>query len=174
MSAATQVVDGEAELAGEPSKAAAEREPGDSGRRVDAERDGKAVLLRGCVELGERDARLHARGARGGIHDDALHRRQVDHEAVVAHGIAGDVVARAFDRDQQVVRGREANRLLHLRRRGAARDQARPAIDHRIPDGPRLVIAGRRRCQQAIAERGLQLGKLLVLKRDASAVRCGN
>ena len=95
---AEKVVAGKTVLAVEPSESAAEGEPGDSGEGDDAERGGEPVLLRAPVEFTEQEARSRADGALGGVDHDGFHRGQVQDQAVVAHRVAGDVVAAALDR----------------------------------------------------------------------------
>ena len=53
-----EIVDREPELAGDPAEAAAEREAGDAGRRVDAERRGEPERLRLLVEVRQASRRL--------------------------------------------------------------------------------------------------------------------
>ena len=72
----------------------------------------------------------------------ALHRRQVDHQAAVAHGLPGDAVAAAAHRDRQVALARESQRRRDVVGARAAGDQRRAAVDRAVPDPPRLVVAG--------------------------------
>ena len=58
----------------------------------------QAERLRLAVELAPGDAALGARRPPRRVDAHALHRRQVDHQAAVADGVAGDVVAAAADR----------------------------------------------------------------------------
>mgnify|MGYP003500245939 CR=1 FL=1 len=44
------------------------------------------------------------------------------------------------EEQKQAVLAREAHRLHHVGRAGAARDQCGPAVDHRVPDLARLVV----------------------------------
>ena len=106
-----QVVDGHAVLPAQPAEAAAQRQAGHACGRVDAQRRGKAVRLRGRVEVGEGAAGLDRRPAGIGVHLDALHRREVDHEAAVGDGIARDVVSAPSNRDEQVLRAAELDGL---------------------------------------------------------------
>jgi hypothetical protein len=99
------------------------------------------VRLRGRVEVGEGAAGLDGRPAGVRVHLDALHQREVDHEAVVADGIARDVVPAPSDRDEQVVLARELDGLDDIFRRRAARDQRGSAVDHGIPDLAHRVVA---------------------------------
>src|SRR5690606_25711250 len=92
-----QVVGGEAITPADPAEAAAEREPGDAGRRDDAARHDQPVRLRGAIDVGPGGARLHPHTAAGGIDLDAPLGREIDHHAAVAQRGAGDVVAAAPD-----------------------------------------------------------------------------
>ena len=137
-----QVVDGHPVRPREPAEAAAQRQPGDAGRRVDAERRRQAVLERGPIDVGEERARLDVGAPGRGVDADLPHLRQVDHHAAVAHRRAGDVVAAAADRDLESPLAGEADRRRHVRGVGAAHDDRRPAIDHRVPDGAHGVVGG--------------------------------
>jgi hypothetical protein len=96
-----QVVDGHPVLAAQPAEAAAQRQPGKAGGRVDADRRGETVGLGGCVEIREQGAGLdESRGARRD-RPRGLHPGEIDDDAAVAHGIAGDVVAAAADGERQ-------------------------------------------------------------------------
>ena len=88
-----------------------------------AERHGKAVRLGSRVQLGQGAARLRRGPAGAGVHQDVAHRREVDHEAIVADGMAGDVVPATPDRHQQTVPAGEKDRLDDVVGRRAARDQ---------------------------------------------------
>ena len=97
-----QVVDRRAVAAHQPADAAAEREPGDAGVGDDAADGGEPVRL-GCgVELAPQHAAPGARRPGGGVDLDRAHRRQVDHEAVVAYRLAGDAVPAAAHGDLQL------------------------------------------------------------------------
>ena len=75
--------------------------------RDDAGRAPPARAVGLAVEVAERRAALDPHGPRRGIDDDRAHLREVDHQAVVAERAAGDVVAAAAYRDEDVVaRGR--------------------------------------------------------------------
>ena len=105
-----QVVAGQAVLAHQPADAAAEREPGDAGGGDEAAGRGQAEGLGLGVELAPGEAALGPHGARLGVDPDALHRREVDHQAAVAGGVAGHVVAAAAHGDGQALAAGEADR----------------------------------------------------------------
>ena len=99
------------------------------------------MRLRRCIHVGQRRARVHRGAARLGIDAHRGHLREVDDNAVVADGTAGDVVAAAAHGEQQAELAREINRPRHVRRVLTAHDDCRAPIDHRVPDRPRLVVA---------------------------------
>ena len=89
-------------------------------------------------------------------------RRQVDHEAVVDHGGARDVVPAAADGERQLVLGGEADSGRDVVGVGAARDRGRALVDHAVPDAARGVVLGVIGCDdvagQALGERGGEMG----------------
>ncbi len=144
-----QVVDGEAEPATQPSEPAAQGQPGDSRRRIDAERRGEPERLGFAIEVGQGRPAPDSGGPRVGIDLHRFHRRQVDHEPALADGIARDVVAAAAHGQEQIVVPRKAHRQRDVGRAGTAGDQRRAAIDHGVPDGAGLVVARCARREQS-------------------------
>ena len=136
-----QIVDGQAELAGGPAEAAAEREAGNAGGRVDAERRGEPERLRLLVEVRERGAGLDASRLGRGIDVDRFHQRQIDEETAVAHRVAGDVVAAGAHGNEQLFLARERDRMGDIGGAEAAHHQAGPSVDHGIPDRAGRVVA---------------------------------
>ncbi len=114
-----QVVDRQPVLARDPAEAAAERQPGDPGRRVDARRHGEPVELRLAVDIAER---------RAGI--DLRRRARPDRHAPSASSERSS--------EQRAVRDGEA------RRSGARRPSPRSARPSAARDRPRR---GCRRCR---------------------------
>ena len=72
---------------------------------------------------------------------DVAHRREVDHEPVVAHSEAARVVAAAANRDQRALPAPEVDRSGHVLSVRTAGDQARAAVDHAVVDLAGLVVA---------------------------------
>src|SRR6476619_8314280 len=99
------------------------------------------MCLRGRVEVGEDATWINRRPAGIRVDLDVLHQREVDHQTVIAHGIACDVVSASPDRDEQFVLARELDGLHDIFGRRAAGDQRRPAIDHGVPDLSYLIVA---------------------------------
>ena len=152
-----QVVDGEPVFAHEPADAAAEGEPGDAGVAHDAARGGQAVRLCLVVDVSPQGTALHDSRALDGINRDGAHRREVDHDSVVAHRGAGHVVAPASYGDLEVAVAGEAHRRDHIGPARAAGDAGRMAVDRAIPDPAGSVVAGAGRQQQLSAERSAEL-----------------
>jgi hypothetical protein len=71
---------------------------------------------------------------------DRLHRRQVDDDAVVADGVARDVVPAAPHGEREPALAREAKRGRDVLGAAAARYERRPPIDGAIPDPPRTLV----------------------------------
>src|SRR5579883_1993371 len=147
-----QVIAGQPEAAHEVAEAASEREPGDARGGDEAAGGGEAKGLRLVIELGPGNAPLGTYGARSRINPDALHGRQVDHQAAVAHGAAGDVVAAATDGDRQLQGPREGNGLDHVSDPGAAGDEGRSLVDHAVPDLSRCIVALVSRAEECAAQ----------------------
>jgi hypothetical protein len=99
------------------------------------------VHRRLAVQLAPEHAALGAGGTRLPIDVDAPHEREVDHQAAVGDGTAGDVVAAAADADLEILRAREANRVCDIRRVLAANDHCRSPIDQTVMNAPRIVVA---------------------------------
>jgi hypothetical protein len=66
------------------------------------------------VEVRERGAALDGDAACAGIDAGGLHLREVDHDTVIAHGIAGNVVSTATNGEQQPVVPREIHRANNV------------------------------------------------------------
>ena len=135
-----EIVHGHAVLAAEPAEAPAERQSGDAGGGVDTDRRGEPVGLGGGVEVRERGTALDGGAAPGGVHARGRHLREVDHEPVVAQGVAGDVVAATADGEYEPAVPREVHRANDVRRGGAARDDRGALVDHCVPDLPGAVV----------------------------------
>ena len=83
-------------------------------------------------------SRPHRRGA-GSTWTPRICERSIDQAAVV-HRVAGDVVAAALDREQQVCSRAKLTASTTSAAPGALHDQRRPAVDQPVPDRPRIVV----------------------------------
>src|SRR5262249_14731199 len=90
-----EIVDGQTELAADPAKSAAEREPGDTGSRIDPCWRYQPESMRVSVELAGRPPGRHRGGAADGIDMNRFHQAQIDHYPAVIDRAAGYIVAAA-------------------------------------------------------------------------------
>ena len=108
---AEQVVDRQPALPRQVADAAAQRETADAGGRDDAGRDGQAEGVRRVIDVAPQRAAAGEHRLLLRIDAHVSHRRQIDHQPVVADAEAAGVVAAAADRDEQLVaRGRSSPR----------------------------------------------------------------
>src|SRR5438477_12220 len=129
----------------QPTDAAAKRQASYAGGRHDATGGRQAKGLRLPVEFAPGQTWFGAHSGPGGVYADALHGRQVDHQATVAHAVAGRTVAAAADGQGQAVVARKVNRADDVGGTSATYDQRRVAVDHAVPDHARrieTVLAG--------------------------------
>ena len=135
-----EVVAREAVGTNEVADAASQREPAQSRGRDQPAGGGQAVGLRGGVEPGPLRPAAGHRSARGGVHLDGRHRRQVDDDAIVAGGEAGDAVRSAPDGHRQALARREANGPDDVVGAGGTDDHRRVLVDGAVPDVARLLV----------------------------------
>src|SRR5882724_411117 len=168
--AGQEVVDGEAMFAHQPADAAAEPEAGDARAGDDAGRHGQAMDMGLAIDIAERGAGLHARGARLRIDEHARHGREIDDDAIVAQRATPDIVAAASDGDEKIMRAREFHGVDDIGDPGAAGDEARMPVDATVPDLAGLVVA----CIVGLDDRAVEaLLELLddgAVERDAIAL----
>src|SRR3981081_2832751 len=98
--------------------------------------------MRLSIDIAQRRSRLHAYRPQLWVDEYAFHCRKIDDDAIVAQGSASDVVAAAFDRDEQVVRTSKLHGMNDIRHTRTAGNQTRMPIDARIPDPTRRIVAG--------------------------------
>ena len=149
-----QVVDREAGRTRQVAQAAPERDSPDAGGGDDPARRGQPMGLGGPVELAQGGAAADPCGACLRVDLHAVHRREVDHQPVLAGAQPGAVVATAAHRQRQVALARERDRPGDVARTAAARDQRRPLVDRSVVDGPRLLVLGVLRPDQPAFEAG--------------------
>lgn len=143
-----EAVDGHAVLPAQPAETAAKRQAGHPRSRVYAQGRGKAMRLRGRVEVGQGAAGLDGRPAGNRVHPDALHQRKINHQAAIADGIASDVVPAAANRYEEAVLAGESHCGDDVFRRNTAGDHRGSAVNHGVPNLARLVVARVARQQQ--------------------------
>ena len=140
--AGAEGVDGEAELAHEVADAAAQGQAADAGVADEAAGGGQPEGLGLPVEMGVEAAALDLDRPGLGVDPRSGHCRQVDHQPVVAHGVAGDGVPAAPDGRVEALVAAEADGGDDVGHARAAGDQRRPALDVAVPDLADLVVVG--------------------------------
>ena len=151
-----QVVDGQAEAAGQVADAAAQGQAGHPGGGQEA---GRAWPCRTPRSRGPRRPRCsRRRRGRCGPRADrgAAQQRQVDDQRVVRHPQAGRVVPAAPHGDLDAVLAGEPHAGDDVGGVAAAGDRGRVLVDHGVVDGARLVVPGIPRADQVAAHRGGQ------------------
>jgi hypothetical protein len=76
-----------------------------------------------------------------GVDPHGPHRREVNHDSVVAHSGAGHIVAPASYGDLEVAVAGEVHRCGHVSAAAAAGDQTRTPIDAAVPYGAGVVVS---------------------------------
>ena len=98
------------------------------------------MLLRCRVHVGPCSATAADCAPRHRVHDDTVHRTEVDHHPVVAHRISGVAVAAAANRNFESGAAGEGDGVGDLRSRAATRYQRGLAVDGAVPDRAQSVI----------------------------------
>ena len=93
------------------------------------------------VEVSHSGATLGAGRTTYWVNTNAIHGRQVDHEAAITHGVASHAVAAPADRHEQVVGTRKIDGSDHVRYACAAGNQRRALVDHCVVDLAGLIVA---------------------------------
>jgi hypothetical protein len=160
---ADDVVHGHPESPFEPPEATAECQTGNSGITYSSTRGRETERLRLTIELSPAQAGFGTHGLRLAIHPDALHVREVDHQAVVARPHAGDAMRTATNGYRQGIVTPVIHRRHHIRGAAASDDDRRAPIDHGVPDTTALVVPWIIRCDDRPAMGRLQLFECCVL-----------
>jgi len=135
--------------------------PGNPGRFRQAGNPGRGDLTASgrqpeglglLIELSPRHACVGAGRAVRRIDAHALRPAEIDHQAAIAHGTAGDVVPASADCHDEIVSPGKVDASHHIRCAGTAGDQRRVPIDHAIPDLACPILAVVRAQQQPAAQ----------------------
>jgi hypothetical protein len=108
------------------------------------------------------------------IDAQALHAREVDHEAALTDRMTSDAMAPAADRDEQVVGAGELDGRDDVGHSGAADDERRAPVDHAVPDFAGGLVAGVHGTQQLAAHAGPEGFDGGVREYGIRALRCGD
>ena len=92
------------------------------------------------VEVPPEGSAFDIGGLRLRVDGDAIHRREIDQQAVVADGVASHIVAAALDRQQELMFAGEVHRTDHVGDAGRLDSQRGTLVDHLVPDRARRVV----------------------------------
>jgi hypothetical protein len=90
------------------------------------------------------------------VHPHAVHERHVEHHGAVSRCQARDVVSAALDAKQKIVFSRKLHARDHVGDADAAHDKRRFPVDHSVPNGSGLLVAGVTRFKHRTPEAHLQ------------------
>ncbi|GEM_PF-4378376 len=141
-------------MAGEVTEPTTQREAGDARVRDKALHCGQAVDLSLAVQVAQQATGLGAGGAGGWVHPHSPHERQVEHQSVVTRGQAGNVVTTALDGQREALLAGEVDARHDIGHAKAACDQGGSLVDHRVPQGARVIVAGFARKQERTPQAG--------------------
>src|SRR4029077_16003847 len=106
-----------------------------------------------AVEFSPEDAALSARGTREGVHLNAFHRRQIDHEAIVNRRPAGYIVSAAAYRYREAELMGQQHGIDDIGGAATAGDDRRALVDQSVVPPADVVVLGVGRPQQPAGER---------------------
>ncbi len=148
-----QVVERKAVLRHQPAQSATERQASDPCASDAAAGGCESIQLCLTIELSPQDATLSPHRARGAVHVNALHRRQIDHQAVIDRCPACDIVTAAADRHLEAERVRHSHSVDDIGHAMAAGDGGRTPVDQPVVYSATVVVCVIRRSQQLATER---------------------
>lgn len=126
----------------EVAESSAEGESGDAGERNETEHSSEPVYLRFTIHVAKQATRLRVGDSLPWVHPYATHERHIEHQRAVSHSQACNVVSSALDAKKEVIFARELHARDHVRDAQAARDSGGPSVNHGVPDGAHVVVAG--------------------------------
>ena len=154
-----EVVGGEAVLGRQVADPAPERQAAHTGGADDPPGRHEAGRLRCPVEVEPGRPSFGPGDPPVGVHLDATHSRQIDHESVIDHAVPRRVVPAAADRDLQPLCPCEIEGGGNVAWAPAEHDRGGPAVDRGVVADAGGVIAGVARADRLPGERAVQLGK---------------
>jgi hypothetical protein len=119
---------------------AAEREPCDAGRRDNPEGDGLTECMSRVIDVAGRATRPHSHRLLLGVDSHALHRRQVDDQAVVDAAETRTIVAAPANGDRELVVAAEIDGRNDIADIRASSDEQRAFVDHGVVEFSRLFV----------------------------------
>ena len=110
----------------------------------------------------------------GWVNPHQFHQGQIDHQPAVAHSASGNVVSAAPNREKKLMFACEINGRYHIRGAGAAHDQSRLTVNHRVPDGPSGVIFRVARQEYRPSHPRAELADSCLIKPGRSSIQLHN
>ena len=154
-----QVVDRHAVAAHQPALTAAERQAGDAGGGDHAAGRGQPVEPGGPVVVAPGTPALRPRPCALAVDPDALHRREVDHQAAVGDGASRPRCGRRRGRRSRGSCSRaELDGVDDVGGGVAAGDERRALVDQPVVDPAGLLVARLARSEQRAREPPSQVG----------------
>jgi hypothetical protein len=92
------------------------------------------------IDVAGRAASINPNGSACRIYAHAFHIREVDHQAVIATAKAWAIVAASTDGDKQAVVAAEVHRGDDVGNVHAARNQARPLVNHAVVKSADIIV----------------------------------
>ena len=107
-------------------------ESGNTGGRNNPGRHSQAEDVTGVIHIALGTTGSNPHGLVDRINPDPVHQGEIDHQPIVATPQPRSIVGAAAYRREKLVLPAKADRRDHIGNIGAARDQQRPLIDHRV------------------------------------------
>jgi hypothetical protein len=150
------------------SDSAPQSQAADTRRRDDARWNSEPERMCGVIDIAPQRPAADENGFLLRIHAHVTHRRQVDHQAVIAHTQAHCVVAAAAYREKQLLLAREVDGGLHICHVNAPRDETGSPVDHPVVDLSRVVVLRIARGDELAAQIGPERSNCVVTQHDSS------
>jgi hypothetical protein len=135
-----QVVATETVFVPQPANPTIQRQAGDTGMGDDPSRCCEAEGLGFAIDVAPRRAALDTRNPAVAINGDTVHLRNVDHQTVIANGVAGYAVAAGANCCEQMMPSRKPNGIDDIRNAATTRDNRGTTIEHSVENDSGPVI----------------------------------
>src|SRR4029079_8759837 len=143
-------------LAKQPADAATEGQAADADRSRVAERGGEPMGRRGDRVLAGRQAGLRPRDPAVRVDVQTLHRAEIEDDATLVRGVAGEAVAAAADGQLETGLPGQRDGPGDVRRIGGADDQGGAPVAVRVVDLASLVVVRAARQDDGSGEAGFE------------------
>ncbi|CAN7371739.1 hypothetical protein LJR231_002216 [Phyllobacterium sp. LjRoot231] len=142
-----QVIDCQAKAAAQPSHASAQGQPGNARMRHQARWGCEASTRSGCIQMLQECATTHFSSPCDGINDNFIHRRQVEHDAIVACRQTWQAMATTSDGEQNLALRSNCNGFCYVSHILRTHDGGGPPVRYGIPYFSVVIIVDMTRTQ---------------------------